>query len=455
MKSLHCILLACGIILAAHIFCSGTSTSVNSTVTKSLNYSPTVSGLEKNPLKGFIPNIMNTSAFPYSMERFYIPLSDIMTADNTFNWTKLETQIAQIAARGHQATFRIYVDYPNRVSGIPPYLISAGLATYSYTDSGNTTSVSPDYGDARLIKAFTDCIKALGAKYDNDPRIGFITAGFYGFWGEWHVHSHPTAGEPAGWVMSQANKELLLSTYLSSFKNTIILIRYPNITSDTVLKKSFGYHDDSFAYSTIGTASYYFWVLMTVAGITDIWKTYPIGGEVRPEIQSTVWDNWPNTTGQDVSTCITTTHATWMIDSANFSSSPLLTAAQYANALRAHRMLGYELYVSSVSADPQNGCMNISVTMENRGVAPFYYSWPMELALTDSDGNIISRTTTGWQLKSVLPGTPVTFTSIMNIPSVSGNKLLMRVINPLTNGNPLRFANETQDTVLSGWLTLL
>ena len=33
-------------------------------------------------------------------------------------------------------------------------------------------------------------------------------------------------------------------------------------------------------------------------------------------------------------------------------------------------------------------------------------------------------------------------------------QLLLRVPNPLANGPPLRFANQTQDRHLPGWLTL-
>jgi hypothetical protein len=33
-------------------------------------------------------------------------------------------------------------------------------------------------------------------------------------------------------------------------------------------------------------------------------------------------------------------------------------------------------------------------------------------------------------------------------------ELLLRVQNPLTNVVPFRFANDTQDTDVSGWLTL-
>jgi hypothetical protein len=202
-----------------------------------------------------------------------------MTDYTTFDWSKLDAQLNAIAGRGHHAIFRVYVDYPKRATGIP-FLLDAGLATYSYSESNNllseTPSVSPDYRDQRLIKAFANFISAMGARYDGDSRIGFITAGLYGFWGEWHVLDHPKAGEPVGWTMLQSDKDLLLNTYKQAFKRTQILLRYPNITTDAQLKTAFGYHDDSFAYRTLGPVSWEFWPQMISAALTDQWKKFAI-----------------------------------------------------------------------------------------------------------------------------------------------------------------------------------
>ena len=112
------------------------------------------------------------------------------------------------------------------------------------------------------------------------------------------MHKHPTAGEPAGWRISQKDKDAILAAYVAHFKKTIVQIRYGNITSDPVLKRAFGYHDDSWAYSTLGADKNHFWTLITDAGVADIWRTKPVGGEMYPQLQQKIWDVWPNTTGQ-------------------------------------------------------------------------------------------------------------------------------------------------------------
>jgi len=137
-----------------------------------------------NPLKGFMPYAGNYTTFPYSLEWSYLPLRGLMNGPTNFNWSSLETVLNNAANRGHQAVFRIYIDYPGKPSGIPQYLLDAGLATHSYTDyDNNGQSISPDYENPLLRQAMTNFIAALGARYDGDPRIGFITLGLLGFWG--------------------------------------------------------------------------------------------------------------------------------------------------------------------------------------------------------------------------------------------------------------------------------
>ncbi len=117
----------------------GASSPVN---VYSFSYTPAP---PNNPLKGFMPYSGSYTTFPYSMEWSYLPLRSLMTGSTNFSWSSLDMLLTNDAGRGHQTIFRIYLDYPTLPTGIPQYLLDDGLATYSYTNYGNTTSVSPDY----------------------------------------------------------------------------------------------------------------------------------------------------------------------------------------------------------------------------------------------------------------------------------------------------------------------
>jgi hypothetical protein len=91
-------------------------------------------------------------------------------------------------------------------------------------------------------------------------------------------------------------------------------------------------------------------------------------------------------------------------------------------------------------------------------VAPFYYDWPVELGLVNQAGILEARwTVPDWQLSSIQPDAPAGIWRTMRATSDLGGgeyRVVMCVANPLPNGKPLRFANETQDRDLPGWLTL-
>ena len=93
--------------------------------------------------------------------------------------------------------------------------------------------------------------------------------------------------------------------------------------------------------------------------------------------------------------------------------------------------MGYELHVST--ARWKDG--ELALTVENRGVAPFYYDWPVELEA----GGVSLKT--DWKLSAILPGQ----TGDLEGASARRPRIYrVRVRNPMKGGKPLRFANREQ-----------
>ncbi len=417
------------------------------TTTFTLSYAPAPAD---NPLKGFMPYAGSYSTFPHSTEWFYIPLKDIQTDYNTFNWEVLDSYLSAIAGRGHQAVFGVYIDYPNKPYGMPAFLSS--VPKHAYSDYGNgtrATSYCPDYSNANLQKAILNFIAALGRRYDNDPRIGFIHTGLLGFWGEWHTYPHNE------WMASPTFMNQVLDAFENAFPNTLIMLREPKngVNSN---RPRLGFHDDSFAYETLGPTEWHFWPKMKAAGLQNCWTTRPIGGEVRPEVQPCLWDDTSCApSGQGFADCVATTHASLLLNHEVFLGR--LGATQIQRALAGARSMGYILYVSKATPDPVSTSKALvgTVTLENRGVAPFYYPWPVQVAVMNGS-NQIRAWAMNWDLRTVLPGSPVTWS--FNIPNhglaAGSYTLLLGVPNPMTGGRALKFANSTQDQHRSDWLTL-
>lgn len=107
-----------------------------------------------------------------------------MTGPSTFDLSSIESTIAAIYSRGHQAIVRVFADYPSYYTGqtifIPSYLVgTVSLCTYTNYGGGK----SPNYDDTNLINAMVALINRLGSVYDGDKRIAVFQTGLLGHWG--------------------------------------------------------------------------------------------------------------------------------------------------------------------------------------------------------------------------------------------------------------------------------
>jgi len=418
-------------------------------------------GPADNPLKGFVPYAGQGRRFPHSLEFNYLSLAAVMTGPTNFNWAPLEQLLDGIASRGCQSIFRIYMEYPRKPSGVPEYLVQAGVRVRAWTNT-NTQPLppaldhTPDYEDPRLRAALTNFIAALGARYDGDPRIGFITAGLLGTWGEWHCYPH------SEWFASKTVQAEVMDTYAGAFRKTPVLLRYPAGDNDhdhaSNSRRNFGYHDDSFAWATLETGrkndDWFYLAALRKAGpaAMERWRTAPIGGEIRPELWRCLWKTDGCARGQDFARSVRETHATWLMDTS--TSSPL-APDERERALAAACSLGYELQVAWASAAFTARKLEVSVTITNRGVAPFYAGWPVWLVAVGSAGGE-SVTELPFALNTLLPATAETQSGTLDLAKVSPGEitLLLGIRNPLKGGRPLSFANAGQNRDRAGWLTL-
>ena len=418
-----------------------------------------------NPLKGLVPYASpDKMHFPHTMEFNYVGFAELMKGYDSFDWQPLETLLNDIAGRGHQAVFRIYLEYPGKQNLIPKFLIDDGLKVHKYLNT-NTQPLppakveTPNYEDPNLRKALKNFIAAFGKKYDGDARIGFITAGLLGTWGEWHTYPK---SELFASKMVQAE---VMDAYEAAFKVTPILLRYPagddTWEKATNCKRPFGYHDDSFAWATLDTGKqkddWFFVPAMKQAGSAALekWKTHPIGGEIRPEAWGKVFDAQPRDKNiQDFRKCVDETHATWLMDSGMFEKPASPERKRRAETEVRH--MGYEFHVPAVTLTQVDERLQIQLELQNRGVAPFYYDWQAEYGLI-ADRKVVRTLKSTGKLAGLLPDDPTrTWKDDIDLSSIPTGRytLAVRVPNSLPNGLPIRFANATQDQDVDGWLSL-
>ncbi len=430
---------------------------------KTLEYTPAA---VDNPLKGLVPYQGDKrSLFPHSLEFNYLPFAAMVKGYDKFDWQPLEKMLNDIASRGNQAVFRIYLEYPDEQTGIPQFLVKDGLKINKYPNPNSSLkppaqAETPNYEDKNLRRSLNAFIRALGQKYDGDPRIGFITAGLLGSWGEWHTDPRTEL------FASKAVQAEVLAAYTAAFKVTPVLLRYPVGAQDPKnapnSQLKFGYHDDSFAWATLDTGeqdkNWFYMPLIKAAGAAAVvkWQTAPIGGEIRPEAWGEVFDENPRRPEiQNFRKCVEATHASWVMDSGMFKQKQDDGRIDRAKAEVQH--MGYEFHVPAVTIDKITaGQLPVTVELINRGVAPFYYNWPVEFGVVSNQK--LTKTFAGkGKLTGLLPGdAPRKWHDLLEVKGLLAGKhhLVLRVPNRLPKGQPIRFANQAQDADLPGWLTL-
>jgi len=418
-----------------------------------------------NPLKGFVPYSDRAAEnyYPHSLEFFYVALDEVLIDFNDgayeFNWALIESGLNAAKARGNQGIFRIYSEYPKRGNEIPEFLRRStnqgGLGVeVQYTDQFGG-SYSPNYQNPTFRAALVATINALADEYDGDDRIAFLELGLLGFWGEWHNHA-TTSYKP-----NDQTKKIVIDAYEAAFSKTQLLTRYPrgeNNGDRANYNKPFGYHDDSFHWSTVNS----FLELMKDAGALDQWQSYVIGGEVFPALNDFLFTDtiYVDNNGNKGNTTpfintIEASHASYMRLSAVFKENVAASRITRANA--SVRRMGYNLHFNEATITPTSkNSFTISATLENRGVAPFYYDWPMTLGLLDASGGAIEEISVNWLISNIQPNNERTFSGSFTTKTAipAGAQIALRVPNIMTGGRPVRFSNTTQQINGNAWLLL-
>lgn len=387
-----------------------------------------------NPLKGLAPYTFADAKnrFPHSMQFTYFSLKDFLPGPEQVDWTVLEETLEAVQAEGCQLIFRVVAEYPGDGLKLPAWLVESGVGVTVWKGADGSEHHTPDYEHPAMRAALDAFVRQLGERYDGDPRIGFITAGLLGSWGEWHNYPRQDL-----WA-SVETQEVVMKAFEESFSQTPILLRYPKGFNDPAsvptTNRGFGYHDDSFDWSTIRTGvpddAWCFVALLEAAEELEAWKEVPIGGELRPELWETSFTSQPNPKAQGFQECAEQTHVSWLLDSGLFAARFELSEERKNTAIEAVQGIGYEFFISHVNREPNR--LRLSVT--NRGIAPFYADWPVELL---REGQVVDR----FQLKGILPGE----TRIWDSALETNGELQLRVPNPMKGGKSLRFANVEQD----------
>ncbi|HEY8397803.1 MAG TPA: DUF4832 domain-containing protein [Flavihumibacter sp.] len=237
--------------------------------------------------------------------------------------------------------------------------------------------------------SFQDRVKALVAKageaWDNDPRVAYVEMGIIGEWGEhhdpnittyWDPHDEPEHVENRTWI--PGIEKTLGDAFTAAFKNKKVMVRYAYEFKDY----EFGIYWDSWAQPEEKDRGY-----NEMLKLGDRWKTQPIGGEITwnwgglskfRSFEEVVQDD---ETRAEVIEQIRNLHNNHLggITWANFNDPKF---RPYADLLQKSMGYNYVLSEFTYPTSIQKGqAFSVSFKVTNNGSSPFYYDWPVEIAL--------------------------------------------------------------------------
>ncbi|MEC8011993.1 MAG: DUF4832 domain-containing protein [Pseudomonadota bacterium] len=337
---------------------------------------------------------IETTAGNTQLEFKYVKYSEIVSQEDQYDWTAVETILDAAASRGNQAIIRFYYTYPaDTRGGVPDYILNTtGYNGVTANSEGSPTKF-PDWSSTELQEFTLEFYTAFAERYDDDPRLAFLQVGF-GLWAEYHIYDGPNtlgAQFPSKGYQAQFIKHLA-----NAFQNLRWSISkdagssdYSDIaTTDALQNVVFGLFDDSFMHQT---HDQYNRDMLLALRYEPRYEVAPIGGEFSYYSdfdQEHVLDE-AGMYGRTVEELSEQYHVSYMIgnDQPDYQTDARIKAVGMA--------MGYKFNVTAFSVSPTAA----EVTIENTGIAPIYYdAYP-------AVNGVRSETS----LKGLLPGVSRTF----------------------------------------------
>jgi hypothetical protein len=394
-----------------------------------------------NPYMGFAVDARyDKFAQPYRLAHANLYWRDLEPVEGRYDWEAIEEKYRfdQWREKKVNLILRVVLDYPgdSKHMDIPDWLYESIDRQGTWYDIEYGQGFSPDYSHPVLIRKHEQLIRALAERYDDDPLIAYIQLGSLGHWGEWH-----TRDEEPGRIEfpRRAVSDQYAEHYVDHFTNKPLLMRRPHAIA---LEHKMGLFNDAFGKrdATIKefldwyTNGYTSWLTQEPEpAMPDFWTYAPSGGEFSDETRY-VTDAYIDDTILQAKL----THVTWMGPNAPYKE-PLGGKLQN-NIDRFLNTIGYRFVIAKETHEQTvrpGGRLHVRAAIVNRGAAPIYYRWPLEIGIVDAAGVLQSKIRSSQDIRTWLPGTRQVSVDVP-VPATlpAGEYTLTAAILDPTNGQP-------------------
>ena len=324
---------------------------------------------EVQPMTGIVFWSDNDNAAKHadaiSLEYRYCGYDEVVQPDGTYDFTKLDGILDEIARRNHQAILRFYFCYVGKQTTVPDFIRSRSDYKETVGKSEGEKTHFCDWSNQSLQDFTLNFYTKFAERYDNDPRIAFLQTGF-GLWAEYHIYDGPRKmGKtfPSKKFQTKFLQHLNAQFESLPWSISIDAADYdytPLEDNDELLALNFGVFDDSFLCKPHPKENAVNWKILGA----DRWKRQPGGGEFsyynKRDQKNALAENGPN--GVSFEAAAKQFHISYMIgnDQPRYQSIERIKAASMAT--------GYRFRVTAATLSGNQ----LSLTVKNEGVAPIY-----------------------------------------------------------------------------------
>jgi hypothetical protein len=302
---------------------------------------------------------------PIQLEFSYLKYDQVVSDKGIYDWTPIDRLLAEVASRKHQAILRWHDTYVGQRTGVPQYIKSLDDYHETTAKSEGKRTGFPDWSHPELQSFVLDFFSEFARRYDSDPRLAFVQAGF-GLWSEYHIYDGPMK---LGRTFPSKEYQSKFARHLSrEFRQTPWMLSVnaaeehaPFANDPKLLALKFGAFDDSFNHAQHKKWNEVNWGRIGL----DRWKIAPCGGEFsfyEPKDQKEALSpTGPH--GIPFEQQAARYHVSFIIGDAQprYQSRERLIEACLA--------CGYRFRVTRFDASATRA----QVTIQNTGIAPIYY----------------------------------------------------------------------------------
>lgn len=404
----------------------------------------------KNPFIGLVPGAeYGEFSLPHSMVYKVITWKELEPHKGVYAFDEMEKRynMDEFFREDVRFIFRIVLDYGTDEvhKDIPGWLYQEINGDGIWYDNDVGKGFSPNYSNKKLIKYHKGLLQAFGEKYNTDPRVAFIALGSLGHWGEWHTYMGKDLHIP---FPKLPESDTYVQHYLDAFPDKKLLMRRPY---PIVEKEDMGLYNDMFG-STRATNDFISWFQngynssladAFIPAIPTFWMHGPSGGEFGNANLDGSYYSEENI--EKTIKMAKESHLSWIGPSGGIESIP---PENEDNLDRFINTLGYRFVVKNVSypisAWVTETQVPIQIEVENKGVAPMYYKWPLEFSFLDKNGAVVGRVLSKSDITKWVPGIR-RIHERMEVPAdlpPGEYTLAFAILDPDTKEPGIQFANK-------------